>query len=160
MSIFTGHTSEHDPHKVEWNGSSLYLNSSNVGSRMTPMIDRAGVHAGAAADALQRMPEIGHAKPAASPVVNQHDVQFPTLPRAGEMGGILREWSAYRTSREQPQKHTHVFHSRDQLLNADARNMERRHRSPNVGVAFIRADHEGSRFGNGEIAARHTRSRH
>src|SRR5438445_11263381 len=37
MSIFTGHTAEQDPHKVEWNGSSLYLCSSKVGSRMTPM---------------------------------------------------------------------------------------------------------------------------
>src|ERR1700721_2862546 len=37
MSIFTGQTSEHDPQSVEWYGNSLYLNSSNVGSRMTPI---------------------------------------------------------------------------------------------------------------------------
>jgi hypothetical protein len=68
------------------------------------------------------------------------------------MGRILGEWRAYRTSREQPQKHTHVFHSWYQLLNADARNMERRHGSPNVSISFISTNHEGARFGDGGVA--------
>ena len=37
--------------------------------------------------------------------------------------------------------------------------MKRRHGSPDVGIAFISADHEGARFGDGEIAARHARPR-
>src|ERR1700731_4153142 len=37
--------------------------------------------------------------------------------------------------------------------------MERRHRSSNVGISFISADHEGPGFGNREIASCHRCSR-
>src|SRR5260370_17829604 len=97
------------------------------------------------------MPEILHAKPAASAVVYQYNVQLPAFSRSGEMGRILSERGPFRTSSEQTQKHAHVFHSWNQLFNTDARNVEWRHGSANIGISFIGSDHEGSRFGNREI---------
>src|SRR6267154_5103978 len=101
------------------------------------------------------MPELLHPKPAASAVVDQHDMQFPVFSWAGEMGGILSERGPFRTSSQQTQKHAHVFHSWNQLFNTDARNVERRHGSANIGISFIGADHEGSGFGDREITAGH-----
>ena len=83
----------------------------------------------------------------------------PSSPRSSEMGSVLSERGSFRTSGEQPQKDAHVFHTRDQLFNADACNMERWHRSPDIGVSFVGADHERARFGDREIAACHARSR-
>jgi hypothetical protein len=37
--------------------------------------------------------------------------------------------------------------------------MERRYGCPNIGIAFIGADHEGPRFGDRKIATRHASSR-
>src|SRR5437016_7813371 len=50
-----------------------------------------GVHAGAAADAFERVPEIRHAEPPAATVVHQHDVQLAALARPREVGGVLGE---------------------------------------------------------------------
>src|SRR5260370_12121958 len=101
------------------------------------------------------MPEIWHAEPAASAVVDQYNVQLPAFSRSGEMGRILSERGPFRTSSQQTQKHPHVFHSWNQLFNTDARNLERRHGSANIGISFILADHERSGFGNREITAGH-----
>ena len=45
-------------------------------------IDRAGVHAGAAADAFERGPELLHAQALGAAVVDQHDMHLAAGPRA------------------------------------------------------------------------------
>src|ERR1700751_209584 len=105
------------------------------------------------------MQAVGHANPAAPPIVYQHNVQLTTLSRSCEMRRILGERSSFRAPGQQSQKYTDVFHARNQLLNADACNMERRHRGSDICVAFVGADHEGSRFGDRKIAPSHARSR-
>src|SRR5258708_35087678 len=80
---------------------------SAISQPTTAPIDGAGIHAGAATDALERMPEIWHSQPATSPVVHKHDVQFAAIPRASEMGGILRERSSLGTASQEAEKYTH-----------------------------------------------------
>src|SRR5258707_9103264 len=75
------------------------------------------------------------------------------------MGRILGKRTSLRAPGKQSQKYAYVFHSRDQLFDTDACNMERRHRCPDIGIAFVGADHEGSCFSDSKIAPRHARSR-
>src|SRR5262249_47524217 len=82
------------------------------------------------------MPEVRHAEPPASPVVDQHNVQFAASSRTAEVGRVLGEGRPYRTSRQQAQKYSHVFHTRNKLLNADARNVQGWYGRSNVGVLF------------------------
>ena len=92
------------------------------------------------------------------PLSHQDNVQLPAFSRSSEMGRILSERRPFRTSRQETQKDTHVFHPRNHLLNTDARNMERRHGCSNIGISFVGADHESSRFGDRKIAAGHAGS--
>src|ERR1700751_5974400 len=48
-------------------------------------IDRAGVHAGATADALERGPELFHAEPRRAAVVDQHEVHLAPFARTAEV---------------------------------------------------------------------------
>src|ERR1700723_227533 len=104
------------------------------------------------------MPEVGHSKPPGSAVVDQHDVQFAALSRSSEVGRVLCERSTLRTARQETQKDTHVFYFRDHLLDSYGGDVERRHGSPYVRVAFIRTNHEGTRLCDCEVAARHAGS--
>ena len=56
-----------------------------VGQAAAPAIDRARIHASAAADAFQRMPKVRHAEPSASTFIDEDDVKFAAFPRPGEM---------------------------------------------------------------------------
>src|SRR5882757_1409741 len=105
------------------------------------------------------MPEVGHAQAVAPSVVNQHNVQLSTLPWSREVRRILGEGRSFRTPGQQSQKYAHIFHSRDQLLDTDACNMERRYGGPDIGIAFVGANHEGSSLGDRKIATRHASSR-
>src|SRR5260370_14405968 len=120
-------------------------------------IDGASVHASAATDAFQRMPEFGHRKASAAPIVHHNDMQFAALPRSGEMRRVLRERSAFSTSRKQSQENAHIFHSRNDLLYANAGDMNGRDGGTDVSIPLIGANHEGSCFGDCKIAARHSR---
>src|ERR1700722_16058421 len=104
------------------------------------------------------MPEIGNTPSAGPAVVYQHDVQFPALSWSGEMRRILSKRRTLRAARQKTQKYAHVFHPRNRLFNADACNMNGRNGGSDISISFIGADHEGSRFGYGEIAARHAGS--
>src|SRR5260370_23118667 len=120
-------------------------------------VDGASVHASTATDAFQRMPEFGHRKAPAAPIVHQNDMQFAALPRSGEMRRVLRERSAFCTSREQSQENAHIFHSRNDLLYANAGDMNGRAGGTDVSIPLIGANHEGSCFGDFKITARHSR---
>ena len=52
-------------------------------------VHRAGVHAGSAADAFQRGPELLHAEPLGAAIVDKHDMHFAALARAAEVRGVL-----------------------------------------------------------------------
>src|SRR6516164_4855963 len=54
-------------------------------------VDRAGVYAGAAADAFERGPELRHAEALGPAVVDQHDVHLAACPRPAEMRSVLRD---------------------------------------------------------------------
>src|SRR6516162_5175622 len=54
-------------------------------------VDRAGIHAGAAADAFKRGPELLHPQTLGPAVVHQHDMHLPAFPRPPEMRRILRD---------------------------------------------------------------------
>src|SRR5580704_1061871 len=130
-----------------------------IGQPTTAAIDRARVHARAATDTLQRMPEIRHPKPRRSSIVNQHNVQLSAFSRPTEMRGVLREWGPFRAPSEKAQENAHVLYSWDQLLDTDARDVKRRHSRPDIGITFVGADHESARLSDRKVAARHTGTR-
>src|SRR5208282_952402 len=55
-----------------------------VGEAAAAPVHRTSVHARAAADTLERIPEIRHAQPLRAPVVNQDDVHFSAVARGAE----------------------------------------------------------------------------
>ena len=94
-SMRTGQTSVQEPHRLQAKGRLRCPPASRAGARMSrwarhdPVAvpaaapeDRAGVHAGAAADAVQRAAEAWLAEDVRSAVVHQHDVQLAARPRA------------------------------------------------------------------------------
>src|SRR3954453_2160828 len=105
------------------------------------------------------MPEFSHANPAASPIVHQDDVKLPAFSRSSEVRGILRQGLAQWTSGQQAQEYAHVFHSRNQLFDADARNVQWGHGSANISISFIGAHKERSCFGDREVRTSDTGSR-
>src|ERR1700730_2175502 len=68
--------------------------SGPVAQAAAAAVDRAGVHAGAAADAFQRRPELLHAQSLGPAVVHQHHVHLAARPRAAEVRGVLGYWRA------------------------------------------------------------------
>src|SRR5262249_22949113 len=120
-----------------------------------PAVDRAGVHARPAADALEAVPEVGRAQAVPPGVVHQHDVQLPALPRAVEVGGVLRDRRAQGAAGEHADEDPEVAGTRDQLLDADAGDVQRRHGGADVGVALVGADDEPTGLGHGEVGAGH-----
>src|SRR4029077_20364228 len=99
-------------------------------------IDRASVHARPTADALQSVPEVGRAQAVAARVVHQHHVQLPAAPRAVEVRGVLRDRRAQGAAREHADEDPEIAGAGDQLLNADAGDVQRRHAGADVGVAL------------------------
>ena len=71
-------------------------------------IDRAGVHARAAANAVERAAEFVAAQDFAAAVVDQHDVHFAARPRAVKVRRIRRDRLAGRRTGQQPQEHAQV----------------------------------------------------
>src|ERR1700754_5104658 len=72
--------------------------SGAVSQTSATAIDRASVHTCAAPDAFQGMPKLLHAKPAAAPVVRQHDMHFAIFSGALKMAGIFGSRIPQRTT--------------------------------------------------------------
>ena len=89
----------------------------------------------------------------AAAVVDQHDMQFTSRQWAVEVRRVGRNRLAGGAAGQQPHKDGQLRHTGDQLLDAQAGNMQRRQGDPQIGVAFIRADHEPAGFGNRKVDA-------
>src|SRR5690242_13931356 len=63
--------------------------SGAVAQAAAAAIDRAGVHAGAAADAFERGPEFLQPQPFRPAVIDEHEMHFAAGPWAAEMRGVL-----------------------------------------------------------------------
>src|SRR5208282_2493620 len=118
-------------------------------------VDRAGVHAGAAANAFERIPEVLHAQALRSSVVDQHDVQLGARPRRAEMRGVLRDRRAQRASRQHADEDGKVLEFRNDLLDADAGNVQLGHVGAEVGVTLVGADDEAAGLRDREIGTSH-----
>ncbi len=114
---------------------------------------RAGVHARAAADAVERAPELLVGEQAAAPVVHDDDVQLAAAHRAEEVGRVGRDRLAGGAAREEPQEHRQVGEARDDLLDAHAGDVDGRERGAHVGVALVRAHDDVAGLGDGEVHA-------
>src|SRR5882757_3365368 len=61
-------------------------------------VNRAGIHAGAAANTFERGPELAHAEALGTPVIHEHDVHLPTGPRAAEVRRVLSHGGTERAA--------------------------------------------------------------
>jgi hypothetical protein len=104
------------------------------------------------------VPEVRHSEPAASAVVHEHNVKLSAFSRPGEVRRILGKRRTHGASRKQTKENAHVFHSRNELLNTDARDVQGRNGGAYIGIALVCADYECSRLGDSEVPARHSRS--
>src|SRR5258708_33801921 len=83
--------------------------------------------------------EVGGDGRVAPGVVHEHHVQLPAPPRAVEVRGVLRDRRAQGAPREHPDEDPEVARPRDQLLDADAGDLERREAGPAGGPALAGA---------------------
>ncbi len=172
----TGHTSLHAPHKLEARGKSA--NSANrspassgvntaptgpgvdaaVGVAAALPVDRAHVQAGAAADAAQNRALVAR-EDVAAPVVQEDDVHLvgpvglAAGARAGDELGVDGQRLPGRRARQQVQQHGQVAIARDQLLDADQRDVAAGRGQAEAGVAFVRDQHEAAALRRHEVRA-------
>jgi hypothetical protein len=88
-------------------------------------------------------------------VVDQHDVHLGALPRLAEVRRELRDRRAERAARQHPHEDAEVLDLRDEFLDPDRGDVELRQVDGEIRIAFVRADDDGARFGDGEVRARH-----
>ena len=119
-------------------------------------VDGTDVEAGAAANAVQRLPShcIGeHARPA---VVEQHDVELlrPVVGRhAGPQRGVRIHALAGRGARQELQEDLEVGERRHELLDPEHAHEHGRQRRAHAPVALRLDDHDRARLGDAEVGA-------
>src|SRR5499427_5374247 len=86
---------------------------STVAEAAAAPVDRAGVHAGAAADAFERGPELLHTQTFGAAVIDEHDVHLAAGARPAEMRGVLRDRRAERAARQQAHEHRQMLQAWD-----------------------------------------------
>ena len=122
-------------------------------------VDRAVVHAGAAADALQRLPQLLVGVGLRAAVVDQHQMHFlrsvllALAARAGDHVEVGGDRLAGGRARQQAVQRHHVFELLDHLLDAGDRDMHVRHRRAHAAVAFVLDQAQATGFGDGEVHA-------
>jgi hypothetical protein len=122
-------------------------------------VDWTGVHAGAAANAFQRRPELFHAKPCRPTIVDQHDVHLAAVAGPPKVRGVLGYQRAEGAARQHADEHRQVLKPRDDLLDADRGDVQLRHVRRQIGVSLVGADDKGPGLGHREIAPGHARIR-
>src|SRR5260221_10009009 len=120
---------------------------------------RARVHARAATDALERPPEVRSPELRGPAVIHQHDVKVLPAYRAVHVRGVDRRALSRTASREQSKEDRQLCRTGHELLDAHARDVDRRHRDAEVRVALVRADHDATCLRNREVHAGESRLR-
>ncbi len=129
-----------------------------VGVPADAAVDRAGVQAGAAADALQALAERRrqHARPA---VVQEDQVELlgPVAlarpPRAGDKRRIHTKRLPRRPAGQELEEHRQVDQPRDHLLHAHQRDVDAGAGGGEPAVALVGHEHDRPRLGDGEVGA-------
>ena len=114
---------------------------------------RAGVHAGAAADAAQALREVVAAEDVAAAVIDDDDVHLPARPRLLEVRRVSRNRRADGGACQQAGEHTQVRLLGDDFFQPHAGDMDGWQRGAEVGIAFVGAHHHATGFGDGEVDA-------
>ena len=130
----------------------------SVGVPAGAFVDGADVHAGAAADAVQRGAAhlVGQGGAASVVQQDQVDVLRPVVGRdAGPQRGVRVHPLAGGGPREQLHEHFEVLPARQQLLDAHDGDERFRQRQAHAPVAFGFDDGEGPGVGEGEVRAGH-----
>src|SRR5512147_1725496 len=104
-----------------------------VGVAAAAAVDRAGVEAGAAADAGQRPPEAPLGQQARAAVVDQHDVELAAPARAVEMAGVAGDGLTDGAARQEPEEDRQVLGPGDELLDPHRGDVEEGQRGAHVG---------------------------
>ena len=126
-----------------------------VGVAARTAVDRTGVHAGAAAQALEHVAVRGIGQPLRPAVVDDDDMDLPpgrgpaVERRVGRHG--LPRARAGQQAREDPQRP----HVGNHLLKPHDGDVQVGERGAQVGVALVRADGQRPGRGHGEVDARH-----
>src|SRR4051812_5788719 len=115
------------------------------------------VEARTAADAIERASEISAAEQLASAIVDKNNVQLAPRLGAMEMRRVRCDGLTGCRTGKQPQEDAEVGQSRYQFFDSHTGDMHIWQRDAQVGVAFVCADHEPARLGDGEIHARDSR---
>ncbi len=125
-----------------------------VGVPADPLVDRAHVQAGRAADAPQRLAADLVGEGAGASVVEEHDVHLlrpVTGSHAGPRRGVGVHPLAGRGPRQQPQEHVEVGERRHDLLDADDRDQDLRERQAHPAVALGLDHDQRAGLGDGEV---------
>jgi hypothetical protein len=120
-------------------------------------IDRARVHARAAANAFERTPEILTRQLNCSTVIDENDMHLVPGLDTVNVRRVHREWLTSRTPGEQSQEDGQVLEPWNQFLDADGRDVKGRDGHPEVRVALVRANDDSPGLRDGEIRTRDRR---
>ena len=127
-----------------------------IGMAADRAVDRAMVHAGAAADAAQHVLHPG-AEHRGAAVVEQHDVvlrrpvEIAIAFRPGVEGRVGRGFLAGRRARQHAQQHRGILERRDHLLDAGQHDVHLGQRVGEIGIAFVGDQHRRTRLGHQEV---------
>ena len=122
------------------------------------LVDRAVVHAGAAADAAEHVLELG-AEHRRAAVVEEDDVvllgpvEVARPARPGGEGRVDRHVLPGRRAGEEAEDLAHVLERRRDLLDRGEHDVDARQELGEVAVAFIGDDHRRAGLGDQEIRA-------
>ena len=123
------------------------------------MIDRAMIHAGAAANAAQHFLE-ARAEHGRTAVIKQHhvivlgSVAVAETARAGRERGVDRHLLARCRTRENAQDLADILECRHQLFDGRQHDVGLRQDLRQIAIALVGDDHRGAGFGDKKIGAR------
>src|SRR4051794_28458305 len=123
----------------------------SVAVATTATIDRAGVEARTAADAIERAAKVGAAEQFATTIVDEHNVQLAARLGPVEVRRIRRDGLAGCGGSEQPKKTAGVGQSRDSFFDSHAGDMQFRQRYPQTRFPFFCEDHKTAGLSDSEI---------
>ena len=124
-------------------------------------IDRAGVQARPAANAVQHLAHLGVGQRLGAAIVHHHHVHFlrtifAGTARSGQERGVSGELLTRPGAAEQSQKNSQVGEPGNKLFDSDQRDVHSGNRGAHANVPFVLNRDHGSRLGHGEVRAAHS----